>query len=357
MKQLGVSHRVVVASRDTFGVPRQTGPGFRYSPERRAENERRAAELMRAGASYDEIKAEVGISAPTILAIRKRADLPASGRTGGGQARTKADGLAASTEPYGDGHVRWTGPMAGRLPQLYAEGRRFNPRHVVFEQHHGRPPEGRVRSNCGERDCIAGAHLTDVVLRRARPKKPVTVRALTNLLDEIDRPGGPQAARDNRLRIPDNYEEPPMATAPAPASAPLAAVPQPDDPAGPLPEEQLLEWADAHPDRDIRDQAARARAALEGLRTRHAADRELTSIIDERERLEQRLADIARREAELNPPKAKGRRASPSYDAATVRAWAKANGIDCPDRGRIPKTVVDAWKNAGSPTTAGGSGG
>lgn len=38
------------------------------------------------------------------------------------------------------------------------------------------------------------------------------------------------------------------------------------------------------------------------------------------------------------------------YVPAAVRAWAKSNGIDVPDKGRyLPRTVVDAWRDAGAP--------
>ena len=29
--------------------------------------------------------------------------------------------------------------------------------------------------------------------------------------------------------------------------------------------------------------------------------------------------------------------------SATLRAWAKANGVPCPDRGRVPDRVLTAW--------------
>lgn len=35
-----------------------------------------------------------------------------------------------------------------------------------------------------------------------------------------------------------------------------------------------------------------------------------------------------------------------SSDAKTVRAWAQANGYSVPDRGRIPRTVQDAFSAA-----------
>jgi uncharacterized protein YerC len=212
MDELRVSSRVVTRTRQAYGIPYQPGPGFRYTPEERAAKEQRAIELLRAGATYSEVRQQVGLSQPTIADIRRKHRIPTPVRSGG-QARTKAEGLAAYVEPYGDGHARWTGPTAGRMPQLYADGTRFNARHVVFEEHHGRPPIGTVCSNCGEVACMRGAHLTDSVQRSARPKKEeptVTVQALKGLLDEIDQQGGPQAARDNRLRIPDERpQEPP----------------------------------------------------------------------------------------------------------------------------------------------------
>lgn len=33
-------------------------------------------------------------------------------------------------------------------------------------------------------------------------------------------------------------------------------------------------------------------------------------------------------------------------DAAVVRAWARANGYEVPERGRIPLAILDAWKRA-----------
>ncbi|WP_405909594.1 WhiB family transcriptional regulator [Streptomyces sp. NBC_00828] len=358
MKRLHVSHRVVAATRDAYGIPRRTGTGFRYSPEQRAENERRTIELVGGGATYQQITDEVGISGPTILAICRKAGLPTPDHHGGQPARPRSEVLAESVEPYGEGHARWTGPMTGRMPQLNAESQRLNARHVVFEQHHGRPPVGRVRSDCGETPCMAGAHLTDNELRRARPKEePVTVDALKNLLTEIDEQGGPEAARHNRLRLPD--EGTPMPTAPAPSPAPPAAdIPRKTAAGGSrkplaqtyaeaMPVGSLLAWGEEHPDPDVQDQAARARAALAGLQHRHAADEELTAITTEAADLEKRLAELRAREAELAPAKRARRKPGKyvrDYDTRTVRDWAAANGVECPSFGQIPKRVLDAWR-------------
>ncbi|MFG3154253.1 hypothetical protein ACGF7W_19665 [Streptomyces sp. NPDC048219] len=177
----------------------------------------------------------------------------------------------------------------------------------------------------------------------------MTVAALRRLLDEIDAQGGPEAAREGRLRLPTDTPE-----GPEPMAQPVQQLTSlvPPHSAGepqPLPVGQLLKWGDEHPDSDVRDQAARARLALTGLRRRHASDQELTAIADERAQLEKRLAEIQAREAELAPPKAKKRKPV-DYPAATVRAWAKQAGHDCPAVGRVPKPVVEAWQRAGSPT-------
>ncbi|MFF9215584.1 Lsr2 family DNA-binding protein [Streptomyces viridosporus] len=133
---------------------------------------------------------------------------------------------------------------------------------------------------------------------------------------------------------------PQLSSVPEPPIKPAAVEPQP------LPVGQLLKWGDDHADPDVRDQASRARIALTGLRRRHAADQELAALTEEREQLEQRLAELRAREAELAPAKAKRKRSAPTrdYDTRTVRAWAAENGIDCPRVGQLPKRVLDAWR-------------
>lgn len=318
--------------------------GGRYTPVERAAYERRTRELLLAGKSFSEIREQVGISAPTITRIRDEAGIKPSRKTGGHPARTVADVLALHVEPYGEGHARWTGPMTGRMPQLQAGGTRGNARRAVFEQHHGRPPVGRIRSNCGVTECIAGAHLTDNTLRAAQQMEaPVTVQALKNLLDEIDEQGGPQAARDNRLRLTDPTPEEPD-TMPDTTSHPSHIA---QAAANGLPFPSLLEWADKHADSSVQEQAARARADVQGLRARYAADQELTLIGDEAAQLEKRLAELRAREAELAPTKKTKRKTGTyvrDYDPRTVRAWAADNGIECPRVGQIPKRVLEAWR-------------
>jgi hypothetical protein len=175
----------------------------------------------------------------------------------------------------------------------------------------------------------------------------MTIGAFRRLLDEIDTQGGPEAARHNRLHLPDTQEGPDPMTQPVPqltsiGTPELAIAAEPK----PIPVAQLLKWGDEHPDPEVQDQAARARAALTGLRRRHAADEELAAIDSEEEQLAKRLAALQARKAELAPAKAKKPRKPVDYPAAEVRAWAKGQGIDCPATGRVPRAVVDAWRAA-----------
>ncbi|MFJ1657208.1 Lsr2 family DNA-binding protein [Streptomyces anthocyanicus] len=288
---------------------RPLSTGGNYTPQERAAYERRCVELLRAGATYAEITAELGITAPVIVRVRRQAGLPHSGRTGGQPARKKADVLAENTEPYSDGHTRWTGPMSGRMPTLYAEQRRFNARHFAFEQHHGRRPVGYVRSNCGEQACFTGAHLTDDLMRSPHP--------------------------------------------PSERTSPVATTPPTTEVAS---TSQILAWAEDHPDPDVQAQGARIEASLVGLRQRYVADQELTRITTRREQLEKELAALAAREAELAPLKKKRKTGAyvRDYDTRTVRAWAAEQSIDCPPKGQIPKRVLDAWR-AAHPKTDGGT--
>ncbi|MBU5946762.1 histone-like nucleoid-structuring protein Lsr2 [Streptomyces sp. PAM3C] len=297
--------------------------GTRYTPRQRAVYERLIVEQLRAGATYSQIIERIGVTAPTIVRVRRKYGLPRStNKPVNPNTRSVAEALAVTTEQYGNGHTRWTGPLARRSLLLHAEGRRFNARRLLFEQHHGRPPVGPVRSNCGEQQCITGAHLTDSTLRSPTP----------------------QRRRARRPKPAPERTTPAMTTQPSTAAATAEA----------LPVDQLLEWGDAHTDPEVQDQAARARVALVGLRRRHAADAELTAITSEAEQLEKRLAELRARQAELTPAKktAKKQAVQRDYEPATVRAWAKDNGVDCPATGRVPKAVVEAWRAAAQNTSA-----
>lgn len=104
---------------------------------------------------------------------------------------------------------------------------------------------------------------------------------------------------------------------------------------------KLLAWADTHQSKTIRTHSAKAREHIETLRTQLLADHEIAKLDTEAARLEQQLAAVREKRASLQPGKA---RAARSYNAATVRAWAKEQGIDCPATGRVPAAIVDQWR-------------
>ncbi len=129
-------------------------------------------------------------------------------------------------------------------------------------------------------------------------------------------------------------------TDPTPAPEPITeAMPEVAD---------LLAWAAAHDDTKVRAQGEQAAAALTALRERRTVDAELEKISSEESELEARLAQLRARKNTLRPQPggAKRKRQERDYEPSTVRAWARANGHQVPDRGQIPKKVLDAWRES-----------
>lgn len=60
--------------------------------------------------------------------------------------------------------------------------------------------------------------------------------------------------------------------------------------------------------------------------------------------LAHRLAEAQARQTLLGRAAAAGTR---PYDAKAVRAWARAQGLTVPARGRVPAHLVEAWRAAG----------
>ncbi|MGW4889623.1 WhiB family transcriptional regulator [Streptomyces murinus] len=168
--------------------------------------------------------------------------------------------------------------------------------------------------------------------RRALPELPSAKADAIAMLRALPPPPEYDIPADERTD--QSMTTPPADTAPPAADTALVTT------------STLLRWAEDHADAEVQEQGARAEAALAGLRKRYAADQELTAITTEAERLEKRLAELRAREAALVPARPKSKRKPLDYPVAEVRAWAAANGIACPARGRIPKSVVDAWTEA-----------
>lgn len=121
---------------------------------------------------------------------------------------------------------------------------------------------------------------------------------------------------------------------PAPVTVPVTGGPDVDE---------LLAWAAEHDDATLQNQAAQVIAAIRDLRQRRRDENELARLTAEATALQQKLAKLEARKAELLPAKAKVRKAK-SYEATEVRAWARRQGLSVPATGRVPATIVTAWR-------------
>jgi hypothetical protein len=102
----------------------------------------------------------------------------------------------------------------------------------------------------------------------------------------------------------------------------------------------------------VKRAAAKAQAALDHLAA--VLDETRAAEAAKRAEAEQRRkdqAEVERLAAELEAARARlrgGRAKAPAtkVPAAEVRAWAAANGIDCPSRGIVPAAVVEQYETA-----------
>jgi hypothetical protein len=145
-----------------------------------------------------------------------------------------------------------------------------------------------------------------------------------------------------------------------PPAAPIAAAPALV--AG-LPLEDLLAWGEQHTAKGVQALAARARAALVDLASRHSTDRAVVAAESQVERLRKQLA---RAEQQLRDVKA-GKTATPpagsvpegqrleqpadKEDRRRIRDWARTQGLypaDKGDRGVISQEILRAWAQHGT---------
>ncbi|MEV6614247.1 hypothetical protein AB0N31_10565 [Streptomyces sp. NPDC051051] len=168
--ELHVSHATIVATRKALRIDlvrpapltQLAGDELRAAIEERYPQ---VAAMLRAGATLQEISDVTGVSPPTSVKVRRILGIPTPQR--GMQARSIGQTIDRYLEHHGDGHARWTGPFANGQPQLWANGRCYAARREIFRSHHGRTPEGTVRTTCTQPGCIAGAHLADRIHRQA----------------------------------------------------------------------------------------------------------------------------------------------------------------------------------------------
>ncbi|MFF3034650.1 hypothetical protein ACFVS7_27025 [Streptomyces rubiginosohelvolus] len=162
----------------------------------------------------------------------------------------------------------------------------------------------------------------------------MTIAALRALVDE-ELPGIPRHPAPRIPRAPFSAKDTTMNTQPEPAVRPSA----PPSTTAPMAVGALIAWALGHSDRAVRRHGEQAHDNLGWLRTRHAADEELARVDAEERDLEERLAAVRARRAELKPKKP-----TRDYDAAEVRAWAQARNLSVPARGQISAAVLEAWR-------------
>jgi hypothetical protein len=120
--------------------------------------------LIRAGHSNREIGRILHIGARRVSRTRNEEGLPDYVPPTPPSLEAK---WAANTRPVLYGHVRWTGGIRGRTPNLVHQGRNWSARRVAFLIGHGREPVGRVLPGCGQTWCVAPEHATDEVTRRS----------------------------------------------------------------------------------------------------------------------------------------------------------------------------------------------
>ncbi|MFD9445489.1 hypothetical protein ACFWB4_42905, partial [Streptomyces sp. NPDC060001] len=135
-------------------------------------------ELIRQGLGTRAIREQTRADYNRIARLRRENKLPVPKQQQ--PTRTITETLALYTEAYGDGHLRWTGPIRGRTPMLCAEGERYNARVITFRLRWRREPDGYVRTACTEPGCIAGEHLIDDRARDTPHECPIP-EAITRL--------------------------------------------------------------------------------------------------------------------------------------------------------------------------------
>lgn len=183
-----------------------------------------------------------------------------------------------------------------------------------------------------------------------------------------------------KASIPTSAHVPQPAARPATTSPSSVTSPDARPVQGPDEIRVLLNTAKAHPSKRIQAAADRVFDNLDKLRTlirddqekhaeRRKAEAEKAAARAEVERLERQLAEAKAklRGKTASPQSPGGRTASESGQLASVRGgglvttadldalgttskevrtWAHDNDVECPDTGRLPSRVLDAWKTA-----------
>ncbi|MDX2667416.1 hypothetical protein [Streptomyces stelliscabiei] len=166
--RLHVSDTLIHRTRRALNIPLPP-ERTRRSKAVLADLDDQAVSMLRAGATYTEIHRTLRLAFNRISRLRKQHGIPVPRHKRENPRRLTIDeAFTKHTQATAEGgHLLWTGPRSGRSFDLIASGRTHNARAEAFRRHHGRDPEGQTRRTCKLSDCIAGAHLTDRRIRQA----------------------------------------------------------------------------------------------------------------------------------------------------------------------------------------------
>lgn len=194
-----------------------------------------------------------------------------------------------------------------------------------------------------ERDDIAG------MLAEGLPADVVAARLIVPLTDVLE--------VQQQLRAV-SHPRPDLTVArQQPARPRLRAVPSPSEPAmtvptTPVPVPMAPPIAETQPDVFARAEAIDNPRVAQALTAAQEARSRLIRLVEEfestaasRRRIVELEAELATERAKLRPAKKADTR-PPSDVAVTardVRAWADSNGVHVPDKGRVPKAVVEQY--------------
>lgn len=141
---------------------------------------------------------------------------------------------------------------------------------------------------------------------------------------------------------------------PAQSTPPAAQPPVPQQPSTQaLAIERLLNAAERSPHARTKKLAVRIRANLNDLRELVIAERKASEDAAAKAAEQARLkAEVAALEAQLAAKKAQLKpgvhreSTTPKGNAKEIRAWASKHSVECPERGRLPRDVVEAYELA-----------
>ncbi len=122
--------------------------------------------MLRDGHSNTRIMRELRCDKQRVTRIRAELGLPAF--VPREQTRTLEEKWATHTRPVDGGHLEWTGEhvnTAGTPVMRYKE-ESYSPAAIAFTIHHGREPQGYVKTDCDLKHCVAPGHVNDEAGRR-----------------------------------------------------------------------------------------------------------------------------------------------------------------------------------------------